>query len=77
MTTSHDAGAGLRKQIEYYKTIIGKMPSSSPFSINAHLKLGKLYSELGEKEPALQEFSWPRSNIPKMGKWSKLLPSIK
>ena len=33
----------IKKELEYYKGIIQKMPKSSPFSINAHLRLGKLY----------------------------------
>ncbi|MCP4399655.1 MAG: cyclic nucleotide-binding domain-containing protein [bacterium] len=46
----------IQKEIAYYQSIIEKLPHSSPFCINAHLKLGKLYQELEQKEEALQEY---------------------
>jgi CRP-like cAMP-binding protein len=45
------------REIEYYKHVIKKMPPFTSFSINAHLRLGKLYAEIGEKESAIHEYS--------------------
>ena len=44
------------KAIAYYQDMIAKMPKASPFSINAHLKLGKLYIELGDRKAAMNEY---------------------
>ena len=49
-------GENVQKEIGYYRSIIQKLPRSSPFCINAHLKLGKLYQELKQEENALQEY---------------------
>ena len=46
----------IQKEIVYYQSIIQKLPQSSSFCINAHLKLGKLYQDLEQKEDALQEY---------------------
>ncbi len=56
MTATPNQSRELRNEIEYYRGIIAKMPPSSPFSINAHIKLGKLYWQLGDKENALEEY---------------------
>ncbi|GAK57824.1 cyclic nucleotide-binding protein [Candidatus Vecturithrix granuli] len=45
------------QEIEYYQRIIQKFPPTTPFSINAHIKLGKLYAALGNTESAIQEYS--------------------
>ncbi len=45
------------QEIEYYQRIIQKFPPTTPFSINAHIKLGKLYAELGNNEAAIREYS--------------------
>ena len=46
----------IKKTITYYKNLIASTPKASPLSINAHLKLGKLYVQLGDKTSALNEF---------------------
>ncbi len=46
----------IKKTITYYKNLIANTPKASPLSINAHLKLGKLYVQLGDKTSALNEF---------------------
>ncbi|PIE34841.1 hypothetical protein CSA56_06570 [candidate division KSB3 bacterium] len=47
----------IQKEVDYYKGIIAKMPQSSTFSINAHIKLGKLYRHLGKTQTALEEYA--------------------
>lgn len=46
----------VKKTLAYYHDLVAKMPKASPFSINAHLKLGKLYTQLGERDAALNEY---------------------
>ena len=46
----------IKKTITYYKNVIANTPKASPLSINAHLKLGKLYVQLGDKIAALNEY---------------------
>jgi len=45
------------QEIKYYKRIIKKMPEFTSFRIHAHLRLGKLYTETGDKESAIHEYS--------------------
>ncbi|MBD3308017.1 cyclic nucleotide-binding domain-containing protein [candidate division KSB3 bacterium] len=45
------------QEIEYYQRIIKKMPGFTPFSVNAHLKIGQLYTELGDKDAAIHAYS--------------------
>jgi len=46
----------IKKTISYYKHLIANTPKASSLSINAHLKLGKLYLQLGDKASALNEY---------------------
>jgi CRP-like cAMP-binding protein len=45
------------QEIKYYKRVIKKMPEFTSFRIHAHLRLGKLYAEVGDKESAIHEYS--------------------
>lgn len=45
------------QEITYYKRVIKKMPVFTSFRIHAHLRLGKLYVEVGDKESAIHEYS--------------------
>jgi CRP-like cAMP-binding protein len=45
------------QEITYYKRVIQKMPEFTSFRIHAHLRLGKLYAEAGDKESAIHEYS--------------------
>lgn len=46
------------QEIEYYQRIIRKFSPFTPFSINAHIKLGKLYAELGNINAAIREYAF-------------------
>jgi hypothetical protein len=52
-----DERAIKEQEIEFYQRIIRKFSPFTPFSINAHIKLGKLYAELGNTEAAIREYS--------------------
>ena len=45
------------QEIEYYQRIIQKFCAFTPFNINAHIRLGKLYAELGNTEAAIREYA--------------------
>lgn len=45
------------QEITYYKRVIQKMPEFTSFRIHAHLRLGKLYAEVGDTESAIHEYS--------------------
>jgi CRP-like cAMP-binding protein len=45
------------QEIKYYKHVIQKMPAFTSFRIHAHLRLGKLYAEVGDTESAIHEYS--------------------
>ena len=45
------------QEIKYYKHVIQKMPEFTSFRIHAHLRLGKLYAEVGNTESAIHEYS--------------------
>lgn len=45
------------QEIAYYQRIIQKMPENTPFRINAHIRLGKLYAESGQTEAAIQQYA--------------------
>ncbi|GAK49517.1 cyclic nucleotide-binding protein [Candidatus Moduliflexus flocculans] len=46
----------IKKTMAYYHNMIANTPKASPLSVNAHLKLGKLYVQLGDKAAALNEY---------------------
>lgn len=45
------------QEIAYYQRIIQKMPEFTPFRINAHIRLGKLYTETGKNDAAIREYA--------------------
>lgn len=56
-TISPEERALKQQEIEYYQHIIQKFPPVTPFSINAHIKLGRLYAELGKADDAIREYT--------------------
>lgn len=49
------------------------MPKFSPFSINARLKLGKLYAEMGDTEAAIQEYATVTAHYMQLGALAKAI----
>lgn len=66
-TISPEERAVKEQEIEYYQRIIQKFSPATPFNINAHIKLGKLYAELGDAETAIQEYSLAAAQYVKNG----------
>lgn len=56
-TLNKQQEAQKKREIQYYQHVIRKMPEYTTFRINAHLRLGKLYAELGNEEAAIHEYS--------------------
>lgn len=49
------ATAQQQQAVEYYQRIIRKMPPLTTFRIHAHVRLGKLYAEMGDTASAIAE----------------------
>ena len=62
-----------KQEISYYKRIIEKLPGSSPFSLNSHLKLGELYTEIGDNKSAVKEYSLAATHYTQNGALVKAL----
>jgi hypothetical protein len=56
-TLNDQQKAQKEREIQYYQRVIQKMPEYTTFRINAHLRLGKLFAELGNGEAAIHEYA--------------------